>query len=132
MSCSTLALIHFSPTNPIPCLTIQNILAKELAKSKVTQISGIRFGIFGAGGKVGKAKSTFGINDGKSGNVGGLGKIGIFGILRLAKRARLRFTSNFVETLISGGDGKLGIVGKAILIGTKRNLGNCTVIHKSI
>ena len=118
MICSTLAFTHFSQTKPTSSLTIQKILEREAAKSKVVLILGIRFGIFGAGGNVGNAKSILGINDGKSGRIGGLGRTGIFGIVKL-KSSILILRSRFVERSILGGDGILGMLGREIFIGTK-------------
>ena len=127
VNCSIFALTHFSPTRPIPHLTIQNTLPIKSATSNIELISGRIFGILGAGGSTGNLRSIFGINDGNSGNCGGQGSTGMLGTcislnIPILNLANIFTISRFAS--IVGGSGKLGNSGNGILMGTKLNLGN--------
>ena len=122
----------FSPTNPIPHLTIQNTFPIHSATLRMALISGNIFGIFGAGGSTGSSILIVGINDGGSGSVGGSGMTGIVG----NESHFIKFISNpYIMsrfTSIVGGSGRLGICGNGILIGTKFIFGKVIVIPSSI
>ena len=122
VSCSIFPFTQFSATRPIPPLTIQKIFPMKSATLSVALISGIILGILGAGGRTGNAISTFGMNDGSSGNCGGEGSTGILseGMLIGA-----------IVIFISGGSGRLGSCGKGRLIGTRLNLGKSMSIPNS-
>lgn len=130
--CSTFALTDFSPTRPIPHLTIQNIFPMKSATLRTAFISGNIFGIFGAGGNTGRSILMLGMNDGGSGNVGGSGITGMVGNDMLSMK--LIFSpykiSRFTSTL--GGSGKFGNCGNGIFIGTKFIFGNMIFMPSSI
>ena len=123
--CSIFALTHFSPTNHIPHLTIQNIFPIKVATLSIAFISGSIFGIFGAGGNTGKSILILGINDGGSGNVGGSGMTGIVGNDK-------PFRISMFTCISVGASGRLGNCGNGILIGTKFIFGNIMFIPSSI
>ena len=102
------------------------------ATLRIAVISGIIFGIFGAGGNTGRSIFTLGRKDGGSGNVGGSGMTGIVGTDRFAANPTSNHhkTSRFTSTL--GGSGSFGNCGNAILIGTKFIFGNTIFIPNSI
>lgn len=76
-------------------------------------ISGVIFGIFGAGGRFGMSSSTFGVNEGSSGSFGGSGISGALGIVTLSCH----------WTPADGAGGMSGICGRGIGFGTKLNFG---------
>lgn len=120
--CSILVLTHFSPTSPMPLLTIQRILATVPTTLSVVEMAGERRGTLGAGGSVGRLSSIDGMNDGSSGSFGGAGSCGIEGIAHLPPRPNLPFCELNVavrSTLICGGSGSVGSAGSGIDCGVK-------------
>ena len=121
--CVNCSIFDFTSPSPrsLPFLTIQSIFPILLITFNVALIEGERFGIFGAGGNVGRFKSMLGINEGSSGSVGGAGSVGILGIFRS------RFADIFPQG--PGSAGTSGRSGSSILLGTKRIFGSITSIH---
>ena len=74
-------------------LTIHKILPTNFAALIVVCIVFGNFGIFGAGGNNGSSISKLGINDGRSGKLGGEGIRGI--LHKLIEENILRFFHNF-------------------------------------
>lgn len=126
MICSIFAFTHFSPTSQMPHLTIQNTFQIKFATLSTPLISGIMFGIFGAGGNTGSSSSIFGIKEGNSGNSGGPTNVGILGscIFKLLSNSRLIF--------MFGGSGRFGNSGNVVLIVVKLNFGKTISSHNSI
>ena len=128
--CSTFPLTPFSPTSPIPHLTIQNIFPIKSAILSIESMAGNILGILGAGGNTGRSILMLGMNDGGSGRVGGSGITGMVGNDMFLNAATSRFI--FRSTSTVGGSGRFGSCGSGILMGTKFIFGKTIFIPSSI